>query len=104
MRKIEMCSHRLILCLDASPPETLPAGAALPTSVVPPTEARDQDEVGRRNSVGKAKGKGKKSDNSLHADSDLEVTKERTTDFCSNISLAPFLLLRQGWYKYTVMC
>uniref|UniRef100_A0A8C4E252 Eyes absent homolog n=1 Tax=Dicentrarchus labrax TaxID=13489 RepID=A0A8C4E252_DICLA len=57
---------------DASPPENLPAGAALPTSVVLPTGARDQDEVGRRNSVGKAKGKAKKSDNSPPAESDLE--------------------------------
>nr|XP_040043907.1 eyes absent homolog 3 isoform X1 [Gasterosteus aculeatus aculeatus] len=57
---------------DASPPENLPAGAALPTSVGVPAGARDQDEVGRRNSVGKAKGKGKRSDNSSPADSDLE--------------------------------
>uniref|UniRef100_A0A8C4GIT6 Eyes absent homolog n=1 Tax=Dicentrarchus labrax TaxID=13489 RepID=A0A8C4GIT6_DICLA len=57
---------------NASPPENLPAGAALPTSVVLPTGARDQDEVGRRNSVGKAKGKAKKSDNSPPAESDLE--------------------------------
>ncbi|KAM6903231.1 protein phosphatase EYA3 isoform 1-T3 [Lycodopsis pacificus] len=57
---------------DASPPENLPAGAALPTSVGVPAGARDQDEVGRRNSVGKAKGKGKRSDSSPPADSDLE--------------------------------
>ncbi|XP_077936918.1 protein phosphatase EYA3 isoform X4 [Gasterosteus aculeatus] len=57
---------------DASPPENLPAGAALPSSVGVPAGARDQDEVGRRNSVGKAKGKGKRSDNSSPADSDLE--------------------------------
>uniref|UniRef100_A0AAQ4R0V6 Eyes absent homolog n=1 Tax=Gasterosteus aculeatus aculeatus TaxID=481459 RepID=A0AAQ4R0V6_GASAC len=57
---------------NASPPENLPAGAALPTSVGVPAGARDQDEVGRRNSVGKAKGKGKRSDNSSPADSDLE--------------------------------
>ncbi|KAL6099439.1 eya3 [Pungitius sinensis] len=57
---------------DASPPENLPAGAALPTSVGVPAGARDQDEVGRRNSVGKAKGKGKRSDSSSPADSDLE--------------------------------
>lgn len=61
--------------LDASPPENLPAGAALPTSVALPAGARDQDEVGRRNSVGKAKGKGKKSDSSPPTESDLEVTK-----------------------------
>lgn len=58
---------------DASPPENLPAGAALPTSVALPAGARDQDEVGRRNSVGKAKGKGKKSDSSPPTESDLEV-------------------------------
>ncbi|XP_031730693.1 protein phosphatase EYA3 isoform X1 [Anarrhichthys ocellatus] len=57
---------------DASPPENLPAGAALPTSVGVPAGATDQDEVGRRNSVGKAKGKGKRSDSSPPADSDLE--------------------------------
>eukprot|EP00064_Thunnus_orientalis_P020714 superscaffoldBa00005857_g20859 len=57
---------------DASPPENLPAGAALPTSVVLPAGARDQDEVGRRNSVGKAKGKGKKPDSSPPTESDLE--------------------------------
>nr|XP_033493360.1 eyes absent homolog 3 [Epinephelus lanceolatus] len=57
---------------DASPPENLPAGAALPTSVSLPAGARDQDEVGRRNSVGKAKGKGKRSDSSPPTDSDLE--------------------------------
>ncbi|KAM8840426.1 protein phosphatase EYA3 isoform 3-T4 [Spinachia spinachia] len=57
---------------DASPPENLPAGAALPTSVGVPAGARDQDEVGRRNSVGKAKGKGRRSDSSSAADSDLE--------------------------------
>ena len=61
--------------LDASPPENLPAGAALPTSVSLPAGARDQDEVGRRNSVGKAKGKGKRSDSSPPADTDLEVNK-----------------------------
>lgn len=60
---------------DASPPESLPAGAALPASVAPPTGARDQDEVGRRNSVGKAKGKGKKSDSSPPAENDLEVNR-----------------------------
>ncbi|XP_017297624.1 eyes absent homolog 3 isoform X1 [Kryptolebias marmoratus] len=52
---------------DASPPENLPAGAALPSG-----GARDQDELGRRNSVGKSKGKAKKSDSSPPADSDLE--------------------------------
>ncbi|KAM3595884.1 uncharacterized protein V6R79_004551 [Siganus canaliculatus] len=57
---------------DASPPESLPAGAALTTSVALPAGARDQDEVGRRNSVGKAKGKGKKSENSPSAENDLE--------------------------------
>ncbi|XP_061885540.1 eyes absent homolog 3 isoform X3 [Entelurus aequoreus] len=57
---------------DASPPENLPAGAALPTSVAHPAGARDQDDVGRRNSVGKAKGKGKKCDSSPPADTDLE--------------------------------
>ncbi|KAM6899271.1 LOW QUALITY PROTEIN: protein phosphatase EYA3 [Xenentodon cancila] len=58
---------------DASPPETLPAGAALPPAVSPPAGARDQDELGRRNSVGKAKGKAKKSDTSPPADNnDLE--------------------------------
>ncbi|CAN9503533.1 unnamed protein product [Ophioblennius macclurei] len=57
---------------DASPPESLPAGAALPTSVLQPAAGREQDEVGRRNSVGKAKGKGKKSENCPPADSDLE--------------------------------
>ncbi|XP_075961742.1 protein phosphatase EYA3 [Anarhichas minor] len=57
---------------DASPPENLPAGAALPTSVGVPAGATDQDDVGRRNSVGKAKGKGKRSDSSPPADSDLE--------------------------------
>uniref|UniRef100_A0A8C5HSR2 Eyes absent homolog n=1 Tax=Gouania willdenowi TaxID=441366 RepID=A0A8C5HSR2_GOUWI len=51
---------------DASPPESLPAGAALPQGV------KDQDEVGRRNSVGKSKGKAKKSESSTPADSDLE--------------------------------
>uniref|UniRef100_A0A8C5HS81 Eyes absent homolog n=1 Tax=Gouania willdenowi TaxID=441366 RepID=A0A8C5HS81_GOUWI len=50
----------------ASPPESLPAGAALPQGV------KDQDEVGRRNSVGKSKGKAKKSESSTPADSDLE--------------------------------
>ncbi|XP_054619444.1 eyes absent homolog 3 isoform X1 [Dunckerocampus dactyliophorus] len=57
---------------DASPPENLPAGAALPTSVAHPAGARDQDDVGRRNSVGKAKGKGKKCDSSPPTDTDLE--------------------------------
>ncbi|XP_061597109.1 eyes absent homolog 3 isoform X3 [Cololabis saira] len=58
---------------DASPPETLPAGAALPPAVAPPAGARDQDELGRRNSVGKAKGKAKKLDSSPPADNnDLE--------------------------------
>ncbi|XP_037549099.1 eyes absent homolog 3 [Nematolebias whitei] len=52
---------------DASPPENLPAGAALPSG-----GARDQDELGRRNSVGKSKGKAKKSDSSPPPDSDLE--------------------------------
>uniref|UniRef100_A0AAQ5ZZK2 Eyes absent homolog n=1 Tax=Amphiprion ocellaris TaxID=80972 RepID=A0AAQ5ZZK2_AMPOC len=61
-----------MLCLDASPPENLPAGAALPTNVALPAGARDQDEVGRRNSVGKAKGKGKKSDSCPPTDTDLE--------------------------------
>uniref|UniRef100_A0A671Z3A0 Eyes absent homolog n=1 Tax=Sparus aurata TaxID=8175 RepID=A0A671Z3A0_SPAAU len=62
----------VFVVLDASPPESLPAGAALPASVALPAGARDQDEVGRRNSVGKAKGKGKKSDNSPPTESDLE--------------------------------
>lgn len=62
------------LVVDASPPEDLPAGAALPTSVALPAGAGDQDEVGRRNSVGKSKGKGKKCDNSPPTESDLEVT------------------------------
>ncbi|KAM4550113.1 protein phosphatase EYA3 [Fundulus diaphanus] len=52
---------------DASPPENLPAAAALP-----PGGARDQEEVGRRNSVGKSKGKAKKSESSPAASSDLE--------------------------------
>lgn len=64
---------RSFLYSDASPPENLPAGAALPTSVALPAGARDQDEVGRRNSVGKAKGKGKKSDSSPPTETDLEV-------------------------------
>uniref|UniRef100_A0A8C9X8L8 Eyes absent homolog n=1 Tax=Sander lucioperca TaxID=283035 RepID=A0A8C9X8L8_SANLU len=64
----------ILQCLshNASPPENLPAGAALPTSVALPAGGRDQDEVGRRNSVGKAKGKGRRSDSSPPADSDLE--------------------------------
>ncbi|XP_061123040.1 eyes absent homolog 3 isoform X5 [Syngnathus typhle] len=57
---------------DASPPENLPAGAALPTSVSHPAGARDQDEVGRRNSMGKAKGKAKKCDSSPPTENDLE--------------------------------
>ncbi|XP_057684312.1 eyes absent homolog 3 isoform X1 [Corythoichthys intestinalis] len=57
---------------DASPPENLPAGAALPTSVAQPAGARDQDEVGRRNSMGKAKGKAKKCDSSPPTENDLE--------------------------------
>ncbi|XP_041867934.1 eyes absent homolog 3 isoform X2 [Melanotaenia boesemani] len=57
---------------DASPPENLPASAALPAGVPPPAAARDQDELGRRNSVGKAKGKARKSESSSPADSDLE--------------------------------
>ncbi|XP_077362150.1 protein phosphatase EYA3 isoform X3 [Festucalex cinctus] len=57
---------------DASPPENLPGGAALPTSVSHPAGARDQDEVGRRNSMGKAKGKAKKGDSSPSTESDLE--------------------------------
>ncbi|MED6289328.1 hypothetical protein CHARACLAT_001706 [Characodon lateralis] len=52
---------------DASPPENLPAAAALPTG-----GARDQEEAGRRNSVGKSKGKAKKSESSSPASSDLE--------------------------------
>ncbi len=68
---------------DASPPENLPAGAALPTSVTLPAGARDQDEVGRRNSVGKAKGKGKKSDNSPPTESDLEVTESAAAHHCT---------------------
>ncbi|XP_047240658.1 eyes absent homolog 3 isoform X2 [Girardinichthys multiradiatus] len=52
---------------DASPPENLPAAAALPTG-----GARDQEEAGRRNSVGKSKGKAKKSESSSPAGSDLE--------------------------------
>ncbi|XP_055368686.1 eyes absent homolog 3 isoform X2 [Betta splendens] len=55
-----------------SPPENLPAAAALPTSVSLSAGVREQDEVGRRNSLGKAKGKGKKADSSPPADSDLE--------------------------------
>ncbi|XP_077447180.1 protein phosphatase EYA3 isoform X1 [Stigmatopora argus] len=57
---------------DASPPENLPAGAALPTSVNQPAGARDQDEVGRRNSMGKAKGKAKKCDSAPPTENDLE--------------------------------
>ncbi|XP_037120454.1 eyes absent homolog 3 isoform X3 [Syngnathus acus] len=57
---------------DASPPENLPAGAALPTSVSHPAGAGDQDEVGRRNSMGKAKGKAKKCDSSPPTENDLE--------------------------------
>lgn len=60
--------------LDASPPENLPVGAALPTAAAPPAGAREQDEVARRNSVGKAKGKGKRAENSPAAETDLEVT------------------------------
>uniref|UniRef100_A0A3P8VTX1 Eyes absent homolog n=1 Tax=Cynoglossus semilaevis TaxID=244447 RepID=A0A3P8VTX1_CYNSE len=58
--------------LDASPPENLPVGAALPTAAAPPAGAREQDEVARRNSVGKAKGKGKRAENSPAAETDLE--------------------------------
>lgn len=57
---------------DASPPESLPAGAALPTSIPQPPAGREQDDVGRRNAAGKAKGKGKKSESCATADSDLE--------------------------------
>ncbi|XP_041664237.1 eyes absent homolog 3 isoform X1 [Cheilinus undulatus] len=57
---------------DASPPENLPAAAAMPTGVSLPAAARDQDEVGRRNSVGKAKGKAKKPENSSPTETDLE--------------------------------
>ncbi|MEQ2158121.1 hypothetical protein GOODEAATRI_008971 [Goodea atripinnis] len=57
---------------DASPPENLPAAAALPTG-----GARDQEEAGRRNSVGKSKGKAKKSESSSPASSDLEVSVQQ---------------------------
>uniref|UniRef100_A0A672Z581 Eyes absent homolog n=1 Tax=Sphaeramia orbicularis TaxID=375764 RepID=A0A672Z581_9TELE len=57
---------------DTSPPENLPAAAALPTGVALPAGPRDQDEVARRNAVGKSKGKGKKTDNCPPTDSDLE--------------------------------
>ncbi|XP_077598891.1 protein phosphatase EYA3 isoform X2 [Stigmatopora nigra] len=57
---------------DASPPENLPAGAALPTSVTQASGARDQDEVGRRNSMGKSKGKAKKCDSTPPTENDLE--------------------------------
>ncbi|XP_038155248.1 eyes absent homolog 3 isoform X3 [Cyprinodon tularosa] len=52
---------------DASPPENLPAAAALPTG-----GARDQEDVAPRNSVGKSKAKAKKSENSAPAGGDLE--------------------------------
>lgn len=55
---------------DSSPPETVPAAAALPTA--PPAGAREQDDVSRRNSVGKAKGKGKKTESCPPTESDLE--------------------------------
>ncbi|XP_068603126.1 eyes absent homolog 3 [Brachionichthys hirsutus] len=57
---------------DVSPPENVPAGAALPVNVSLPAAAKEQDEVGRRNSLGKAKGKGKKSDGCPPAETDLE--------------------------------
>ncbi|XP_072320331.1 eyes absent homolog 3, partial [Eucyclogobius newberryi] len=53
----------------SSPPESLPAAAALPTA--PPAGAQEQDDVNRRNSLGKSKGKNKKAE-SQSADSDLE--------------------------------
>lgn len=55
---------------DSSPPETVPAAAALPTAA--PAGAREQDDVSRRNSVGKAKGKGKKTESCPPTESDLE--------------------------------
>ncbi|XP_008329290.1 protein phosphatase EYA3 [Cynoglossus semilaevis] len=71
-----MKSEEAAMCkltnLDASPPENLPVGAALPTAAAPPAGAREQDEVARRNSVGKAKGKGKRAENSPAAETDLE--------------------------------
>uniref|UniRef100_A0A3B4BEY1 Eyes absent homolog n=1 Tax=Periophthalmus magnuspinnatus TaxID=409849 RepID=A0A3B4BEY1_9GOBI len=54
---------------DSSPPESLPAAAALPTA--PPTGAREQDDVSRRNSMGKSKGKNKKAE-SPPTETDLE--------------------------------
>uniref|UniRef100_A0A672HGH8 Eyes absent homolog n=1 Tax=Salarias fasciatus TaxID=181472 RepID=A0A672HGH8_SALFA len=71
---LSLCAHSALTLSfpDASPPESLPAGAALPAGVLQPAAGREQDEVGRRNSVGKAKGKGKKSENCPPADSDLE--------------------------------
>lgn len=54
---------------DSSPPESLPAAAALPTA--PPAGPREQDDMSRRNAMGKSKGKNKKPETQA-PDSDLE--------------------------------